>query len=322
MKPANGGATVYAACPSGRDRPPCEFGAEPLIAIATGHPLAPRVEIWRCSICGHGVTRPAMADVAALYAQRESHDFLGHDSSWVQLIKSWWLSLEARQLLRWVDARPTLVVDYGAGNGMLAGRLAARSPEGCRVLALDFFDAPPGNLGRADYMSFAAAESGTVQADLLCCFHVLEHDDDPHRMLDRIGALLRPGGTLVLEVPNIDCVWNPLFGTACANWYVPYHRLHFSRTSLRNLIAGHDFEILAEQDICGPTISFSLAQSLGIKPGNLTFLAGILARPVQWLAERLTRRPSALRIIARKPARAAAEHQGSAAGAPDHGEQR
>lgn len=39
--------------------------------------------------------------------------------------------------------------------------------------------------------------------DLITLFHVVEHMDDPRGSLERFRQLLRPGGTLVIEVPNI-----------------------------------------------------------------------------------------------------------------------
>jgi len=284
----------------------CTYGATPRIIIDTGHPASPIVEIWQCSMCGHGVTRPAMDDVSVLYAGRESEDFLARDPSWVTQIRAFAFLRLARRLVAFTQVPPMVIVDFGTGSGMLARSLAAIKSD-ARVFALDFFSDPPGPMEGADYLPFEKASSLTGTIDLLVCFHVLEHDDNPGRLLDKMIDLLRPGGTAILEVPNIDCVWTPWFGTACANWYAPFHRVHFSRRSLATLLTRHGLEIVDQQNICGPTIAFSLANRLGFKPGAAFFAIGLLFRPVQWLAEKLTRRPSALRIVVRKPAKANAQ---------------
>jgi hypothetical protein len=281
---------------------PCRYPDAPQLVLKTGHALMPRVEIWRCSACGHGVTRPAMADVAPLYAGRDSEDFLARDSGWIQTLKAAVTRRLARSLLATAAAAGPVrtIGDFGTGNGMLARALAQAAGPDVTPWALDFFDDAPPHIAPARYRSFAAAVALHGQIDLLTCFHVLEHDDDTAAMLGRITNYLRPGGTLVVEVPNVDCVWNPWFGAACANWYAPFHRVHFTRASLRALFVRQGLEIVREQDICGPTFALSFARVLGVAPNGALFALAAGLRPLQWLAERITQRPSALRIIARK----------------------
>ncbi|MBC2651868.1 class I SAM-dependent methyltransferase [Novosphingobium flavum] len=279
----------------------CRYGTAPELVLDTGNHHMPQVEIWRCTACGHGVTRPAMADVSPLYAGRESDDYLARDSGWIQSLKRIATRRLARRLIAFAPAPPRRIADFGTGNGMLARALADAAGPDATVHALDFFDDPPGPLDPVRYASFAAAAPLHGTMDLVTCFHVLEHDDDSAAMLARVLAFVRPGGTLVIEVPNVDCVWNPWFGKACANWYAPFHRVHFTRASLRALLVRQGLEIVAEQDICGPTFALSLAQWLAVRPNGLLFALALGLRPLQWVAERLTRRPSALRIIARRP---------------------
>ena len=183
---------------------------------------------------------------------------------------------------------------------MLAEALAAEAGPQAETYALDFFAEPPAPLAGARYLSFADAAKLAGTVDLLTCFHVLEHDDDSDAMLARLLGFVRPGGTIVVEVPNVDCVWTPWFGKACANWYAPFHRVHFTRASLRALFERRGLAIIAEQDICGPTFALSLAALFKVRPNSALFAVSAALRPFQYLAERLTRRPSALRIIARK----------------------
>lgn len=288
-----------ATCPVGFRQEPCDFGSVPRIALDTGNSIAPQVEIWQCRRCGHGVTRPALPDVTQLYDARASEDFLARDNGVITALKRLAFSRLARTLIASASSPVRVIADFGTGNGMLAQTLAKEAGEACEVHALDFFDKAPGPLGRARYSSFAESEFLHGKVDLLTCFHVVEHDDDSRAMLDRLLAYLRPGGTLVVEVPNIDCVWTPWFGTHCDNWYAPFHRVHFSRESLRGLFANCGLEIVAEHDICGPTFATSLAALFGVQPNSLLFALAVALRPLQWAAERLTRRPSALRIIAR-----------------------
>jgi len=285
---------------AGTSRPGCDFGERPRLALDTGHPVMPHVEIWQCSSCGHGVTRPPMKDVSPLYANRASEDYLSRDGALVRKLKSFVSKRLAKSLLGHVSEPVRTVVDYGTGNGMLAKALAETAPD-ARVFALDFFNEPPGPLERVEYRSFSQSDDLRGEADLLTCFHVLEHSDNPDEMLTKLRTFLRPGATLAIEVPNVDCVWTPWFGKFCANWYAPFHRVHFSRRSLRSLIERNGLEIVSEQNICGPTFALSLAALLRIKPNSGLFFLALSLRPLQWFAEQLSGEPSALRIIARDP---------------------
>ncbi len=298
MKPELGLAP-YDQCGTG-DGARCDFADAPVITLPGLHPDGRDVSVYRCTRCGMGVTRPALPDVAPLYAGRESQDFQADDGALAKAIKAWVFGRMARAILRRIGPVPRRVVDFACGNAAITRAFARALPD-ADVVGLDFFDEAPPEIAPARYASFAAHD-GARPADLLLCFHALEHDDDPRAFVARLAALVRPGGTMVVEVPNMYCVWTPWFGAACHNWYLPYHRLHFTRSALSALMDGAGMEVLAEQDVCSATIAHSLARALG-RDYNLAFFAiGAAFRPVQWLAEKLTRRPSALRIIVRTPA--------------------
>jgi len=260
-----------------------------------------QLAIFRCGTCGHGVTRPAMDDVAPLYEARESQDFQRGDSPLARWIKRKAFDRLARHLLHRIGRPPRTVVDFACGNGLITRCIADALGENADVVGLDFFTDPPEPMARARYSSFAALPGLAGKVDLVLCFHALEHDDDPHRFVGRLTALLAPGGRLVVEVPNVDCVWTPWFGAKCENWYLPFHRVHFSRQSLRNLLEVQGLTIEAEDNICAATMGHSIANWWGRPYSGIFFLVGVMLRPVQWLAEKLTGRPSALRIIAVQP---------------------
>jgi hypothetical protein len=132
--------------------------------------------------------------------------------------------------------------------------------------------------------------------------HVVEHDDDPRQLVRRIAALAKPGGLVVIEVPNVDCVWTPIFGRAWDAWYIPYHRIHFSRASIRSTVTAAGLQVVREIDVSVPTMGRSIANLMGTSNSTLFVLVSAALQPLQWALEKLTRRPSALRLILRKPA--------------------
>ncbi len=78
--------------------------------------------------------------------------------------------------------------------------------------------------------------------DFVTMFHVLEHLPNPRLALKYAGDLLKPGGTLIIQVPNIASFQARLFGR---RWYgldVPRHVINFSPKALGLLLKEMDYE--------------------------------------------------------------------------------
>ena len=279
---------------------PCDFAVLASFPDISGK-VGPQ-EVWRCQNCGHGITRPPLADVAFLYDNRASQDFQPLATGPARTIKSLAFAQQAKTLLRQLPKRPSTVLDFGCGSGLFTRVLGDVLGGSGAVTGSDFHSDAPVDLADRRYLPMADIQSHAGTFDLVMAMHVLEHDDDALGLLARIIALARPGGIVVLEVPNIDCIWAGPLGAAWDAWYLPYHRSHFSRTSFVHLAKAGGLEVLAMHNICLPSMGRSLANLCG-RANSLPFLlAGVILHPLQWAAERLSGRPSALRLIARKPA--------------------
>jgi len=72
--------------------------------------------------------------------------------------------------------------------------------------------------------------------DFVTMFHVLEHLPDPCAALTRAKTMLKPGGSLILQVPNVSSCQARIFG---ARWFgldVPRHLINFTPQGLRHLL--------------------------------------------------------------------------------------
>lgn len=72
--------------------------------------------------------------------------------------------------------------------------------------------------------------------DLVTMWHVLEHDYDPLRTLRGLRTRTRPGGALVVEVPEFDSVTRRVQGRWWAGLHTPRHTAAFTSATLRALL--------------------------------------------------------------------------------------
>ncbi len=88
----------------------------------------------------------------------------------------------------------------------------------------------------------APLETARVEeADVVTLWHVLEHVDDPGAALDAIAAWLRPGGTLLVGVPNLASAQARLAGDRWFHLDLERHRVHFTPRGLDALLRAHGF---------------------------------------------------------------------------------
>src|SRR6516162_5673164 len=128
------------------------------------------------------------------------------------------------QYLSWLalKVRPHVgdeVLEIGAGIGNLTGRLMARrmlyvageqDPLHLHALRNRFLRTPNVAVQRIDPESAADLAGLENCFDTVLCLNVMEHLQDPASVLDRLGAALKPGGALVMLVPNVAGLYGTL----------------------------------------------------------------------------------------------------------------
>ncbi len=143
--------------------------------------------------------------------------------------------LEAEHLARyrWAGAlvKGKRVLDAGCGTGYGSDLLA--DAEAADVVGVDIDpEAFVDRAARRDSVRLVAADVRDLPEelgdfDVIVCFEVIEHLDDPEQALDRLAGVLRPGGVLAVSSPNRD-VYPP------GN---PYHKHEFLPGELEEALA-------------------------------------------------------------------------------------
>jgi len=128
---------------------------------------------------------------------------------------------------------PGRLLDVGCGQGALAAEFIAR---GWSAAGVEPSDAAARAARRAGLEmhggTLADAPFAQGSFDAITFNHSLEHVPDPLGDLRRAAALVRPGGTVAVSVPNFGGWQRRLFGSRWFQLDLPRHLNHFDRRSL------------------------------------------------------------------------------------------
>lgn len=194
--------------------------------------------ISSCKICSLKATAPSMdaQALAALY-DRGFYDpkarrfRLGIVEGLMRRFRVW----RAWKLHRQLGGCPGRILDVGCGRGFT---LAALQEFGHEVYGIQI--SPEAAAYARDQLGLTRIETRDLidvgypedWFDAVTAYHVIEHLADPHAFLREIKRILRPGGQLILEVPNAAGWGARWTGRHWLGWDVPYHRFHFSMRTL------------------------------------------------------------------------------------------
>ena len=162
----------------------------------------------------------------------------------------------------------SVLLDVGCGDGsfLRIGRALGYRVQGIetdpRAAATAQQDGLPVHVGGIEDAPLAP---GSI--DQITLNHVVEHLHDPLATLRRLHALLRPGGRIWVQTPNIDSFGAERFGPSWRGLEPPRHLVLFHVASLRKLLEDAGFggvQLLAPR----PDGGFSAAQSWALAAGH------------------------------------------------------
>ncbi len=171
--------------------------------------------IAECNECGLGETFPQPADLARYYGADYHGGRHGFTATYCVMRRMRFL----RQVAGAADGRSLL--DVGCGDGTF---LSAARDRGWQVAGTEMNPA----IARAqgirvwEELSAAAAEA---PYDCVTLWHSLEHMRSPRDVIEQASALLKPGGTMLVAIPNADGLQASVFGPRWFHLDVPRHLL-------------------------------------------------------------------------------------------------
>ncbi|WP_370379008.1 class I SAM-dependent methyltransferase [Catenulispora sp. GAS73] len=213
----------------------------------------------RCLDCGHIFQNPRLSSEGLEFYYRDFYDGLGEKSSGgIFAGRGATYRRRAKALLPHVSGvagsarTPDTWLDVGTGHGHFCEAAREVFPD-TAFDGLDFTDGAElaeraGRVRhgyRGSFVDVAPSVAGTY--DVVSMFHYLEHSVEPGLELEAAHKALRPGGHLLIEVPDAASRYSRLLGRRWLPWLQPQH-LHFTPIqNLRTRLTALGFTVLAEQ---------------------------------------------------------------------------
>jgi 2-polyprenyl-3-methyl-5-hydroxy-6-metoxy-1,4-benzoquinol methylase len=138
------------------------------------------------------------------------------------------------------------ILDVGSNRGSFASALLDKAPL-ATIVAVESDERVAqscAGLARTELVNAriedAALESGRF--DIVHSCHTIEHLAEPARVLADHWRVLKPGGILILDAPNI-AILNA--DDIVEEWFIDKHLYHFSARTLMRMVAAAGFDIVS-----------------------------------------------------------------------------
>ena len=189
----------------------------------------------------------------------------GRFSPLVEALIRFFRCCRSQFIRRYAQCSTGRILDIGCGRGVMLADLKKKGWDCYGTEQSDIVGDPLYAYNGIKIKTISDIKSCEYSKNFFDCvslWHVLEHLADPVGTLQEIRRILKPGGILVIEVPNFSS-WQSRLGLW--RWIyleVPRHLYHFSMRSLIGLLEKNGFQCLRVSTFSLEFGPFGMIQSL------------------------------------------------------------
>ena len=183
--------------------------------------------ILRCSNCGHLFIKPVplVSLNDRTMVSIDDAEF-GGSHFLKKLQKIFVIEKEIKKVKKCLSADQPALLDLGCGTGWTT---AIWRDHGFRVTGLEPSESRRKIAQERHRLEVSDKHIENFTADqrfdVVVMRHLLEHIEDPNKVLAQIKSFLKPDGILLIIIPNINCIGRYIFKENW-EWILPWH-LHF-----------------------------------------------------------------------------------------------
>lgn len=206
--------------------------------------------LYTCSVCGFTFTQdhPDDKEAGKYY---ESDDYISHSDTSSGLVNKIYRSVRGmmlkkkRKLVINATSLPAgKILDIGTGTGHFAYEMKS---SGWEVSGIEINEqARKRSIERFGLNVISPAEISSLNSasfDCITLWHVLEHFNDLYLYIREINRLLKPGGTCIVALPNMNSYDADHYKSFWAAYDVPRHVWHFNPDTFGFLFESRGFKM-------------------------------------------------------------------------------
>jgi len=237
--------------------------------------------VWTCSLCGFSFTQdhPDENSIGKYY---ESDDYISHNDTSKGLVNHIYRSVRRRMLKKKrnliknaTGLETGSILDIGCGTGYFAAEM---KNAGWRIKGIEINDKARNiaieNFGLEVISPDKISTLEPASFDCITLWHVLEHLSNLSTVISDIKRILKPGGTCIIALPNINSSDFVHYGPYWAALDVPRHLWHFNPDTFGFLFEGRGFRITGIKPLPLDVFYISVI-SEKYKGNSLAFLTGM-----------------------------------------------
>ena len=260
--------------------------------VCNGHELIPKLDcldhstsqetftIVSCGTCDFTFTNPRPFN-KKLENYYKSDMYISHTNNtkglfnWIyQTVRNYTIGTKVSLLKSIQKTGAHLDVGCGTGEFLNACKLAGFTTKGIEPSELARKQAI--NNHRLDISSNTDLSQYTdKEFDSISMWHVLEHVPALNETIKQFDRLLKPGGKIIIAVPNHKSWDAKFYKEFWAAWDVPIHLWHFSKETIEQIFKNSNFSLEKTKPMIFDSFYVSLL-SEEFKTGKKNFITGFV----------------------------------------------
>ena len=235
------------------------------------HTTRDEIELLQCGSCSLIFPRniPDDAALSVIYPPNYySFSETTNSNRLVMAVRGWMSRRKGNTYKALLSAPEAEVIDIGCGDGRMLDVLKASCPSGWRYYGIDWsadavarvrrkgYEGRSGDISRMDLSDWEG------KFDLALMHQLVEHVRDPRGLLEKVRRILKPGGVLSVETPDIDA-WDfrLLSKRYWAGYHIPRHFYIFDKDNFAQLAREVGFEVESTVSLVNPVFWIHSIQS-------------------------------------------------------------
>ena len=151
------------------------------------------------------------------------------------------------------------VIDIGCGDGRLLDILRFSCPRDWQLHGIDWSEKAinrvnaKGYFGRSGDISRIDLSDWQGKFDLVLMHQLIEHVRNPREILKKVAGIIKTGGILSIETPDINC-WDfqLLSNRYWSVYHIPRHFYIFDKVNFVDLARSAGFEVISTKSLINP----------------------------------------------------------------------